>query len=99
MAARRIDDDDVLALRTRLLETFARCGHRILALPAVHRNLQLAPKLLELVDRRRALKVRGDEGGRLALLAEEQGELGGRRRLPRALQAREEDDARRAACE
>src|SRR5712692_5800976 len=91
-----IDDHRVATLRSGLLDTSARGRDRIGAVVAVDWDLDLAAELLELVDGGGALEVGGDERRRAALLAQEQSELGGGGRLPRALEADEEDDGRRA---
>ena len=83
----------------RALEPLARGGDRVGALLAEDRHLELAPELLELVDRRGPLEVGGDEPRLAALLAQEQRELGGGGRLPGALEAREQDHGRRPARE
>ena len=57
------------------------------------------PELLELLDGRRAGEVGGDERGRVAVLAEEQRQLGGGRRLAGALETGEQDHGRWAAGE
>ena len=94
--ARGVDDDDVAAVRLGALETLARRDDRVGRLRPVDRNLELAPELLELVDRSRTLQVRGDERrGLLLVLPQVERELGGRGRLARALQAAQEDDGRR----
>ena len=88
-----VDDDDVAALRLRLLDPVARDRDRVLRRAVeVDGDLDLLAELLELVDRGRPLEVGGDERRRLALLlAEEQRELGRGGRLPRALEAGEQD--------
>ena len=73
--------------------------HRIGALLGVDGDVDLLAELDELLDRRRALEVRGDERGAAALLAQQQRELRGRRRLAGALEAGEQDDRRRPTCE
>ncbi len=90
---RRVEDDDVAALLLRLLDAV---GDRLNGVrPREDGNLELLSELLELVDGGRALQVGGDEGRRMPFLAQEQRELGGRCRLPRALEAREQDHGRR----
>src|SRR5262249_51314556 len=56
-------------------------------------------ELDELVDRRRALQVGGDERRLPTLAGEQERELAGSGGLPRALQAREQDRGRRALRE
>src|SRR5581483_7811400 len=92
-----VDDDDVAALRARLLEALAGGRDGVVSLGRVDRDLDLAAELLELRDRRRSLQIGGDEGRRLSLLAQEERELAGGRRLARALEAREQDHRRRPA--
>ena len=77
------------------LDAVLRDLDRVLRVLAVDRDLDLAAELLELVDRGRALEVGGDERGLLAVLAQQQRELGGGRRLARALEAGEQDHRRR----
>ena len=81
----------------RALDPLARGRDRVGALLAEDRDLELAAELLELVDRGRALEVGGDEAGLAALLAQQQRELGGGRRLARALEAGEQDRPSAAA--
>ena len=59
-------------------------GDGVLRLLPVDGNLDLATRLLELVDGCRSLEVGRDERRLLALLAQEQGELRSRRRLARS---------------
>ena len=95
-----VDDEDVAPLRAGLVEALLRHLDRVLRRAVeVDRDLDLLAELLELVDRGRALEVGGHERRRLPFLAEEQRELGRRGRLPRALQAGEENDRRRTAGE
>ena len=82
---------------SRRLEPELRSLDRVGAIGRVDGNLDLLAELLELVDRRGSLEVACDEAGPLAVLPQEQRELGGGGRLARALQAREEDDGRRPA--
>src|SRR4029453_14639465 len=90
--ARGVDDEDVAALPTRLVEALLRDLGRVLRRAVeVDRNLDLLAELLELVDRGRPLEVRGDKRRRFPLLAQEQGELGCGGRLPRALETGEQD--------
>ena len=56
-----------------------------------HRDLDLLAELLELVDSRRAIDVRGDEQRRLVLLLQEQRQLTARGSLADALQTGHED--------
>ena len=74
-AAGGVEDDRVAAvgLRARQAVTHRRDG--IAPFLAVDRHLDLATELLELLDRRRALQVGGDERRLLAVLAQEQREL------------------------
>ncbi len=67
------------------------------AVEGEHGQLDLPAELLELVDGRRALEVARDEPWSLRLASEQEPELRGCRRLPRALQAGEEDHGGRAA--
>jgi hypothetical protein len=69
----------------------------VVGIRRVHGDLDLPSELLELVDRRRALQVARDERGPLALAPEHERQLGGGRRLARALQAREQDHRGRLA--
>ena len=82
------------SVRLRAREPVADRRDGVAALVAVHRHLDLFPELLELVDRGRALQVCRDERGLLAVLAEEQRELRGGRRLARPLQPGEQDHGR-----
>src|SRR2546423_92126 len=75
MPAGRVDNDHVVSGRAGTLETLPRGDNRVLRLLTVDRDLNLAAKLLQLVDRRRALEVGGHESGLLTLLAQEQREL------------------------
>ena len=97
-AAGGIDDDDVLARLGGLRDSVARDRDRVLR-AGVDGNLDLPAELLELLDRGRPLEVGRDQRGLLALLAQEERELGGSGRLARALKAREQDDGRRPAGE
>ena len=77
-------------------------GHRdrvFRVVPAVDRDLHLLSKLLELVDRRRALQIGGYERRGFAFAAQEERELGGCSRLTRALEARKQDHRRRPTGE
>ena len=65
--------------------------------PGEHRHARLAAEDAQLLDGGGALEVGGDEQRRAALGLEPGRELGRRRRLARALEAREQDDGRRAA--
>jgi hypothetical protein len=98
-AAGGVDDDDVERVLARPLDASARGHDRIGRVLAVDRHLDLAAELLELVDRRRALEVGGDEPGLPLLLAQEERELGRGGRLSRALEAGEQDHRRRAPAE
>ena len=66
---------------------------------AEDRDLQLAAELLELVDGGRTLQVGRDQARLATFLAQQETELRGRGRLPRALEAGEQDDGRRASRE
>ena len=90
-----IDDDDVATLRASLLDPDASRLYRVLALGARDGDLELPAELLELRHGRGPLKVGGDEKRRAAVLAQHQRELAGCRRLPRALEADEQDHRRR----
>src|SRR5205807_1335705 len=72
---------------------------RIGAVLAVHRNLDLAAELLELVDRRGTLEVRRHERRRSSFFAQQQRQLGRGSGLAGALQPGEEDHGRRAPRE
>ena len=92
-AAGGVEDDDVGTLISRALDP---CRHRLDRVRAGEDgHLDLAAQLLELLDSSRALEVGGDERRLVVLLAQEHGELGGRSRLPRALEAGEQDHGRR----
>ena len=93
----RVQDHDVEAFLARGFEAEPRRSDGILAVERVDRDLDLLAELLELVDRCGSLEVARDERGPLAVLPKEQGELCGRGRLARALQAREEDHRRRTS--
>jgi hypothetical protein len=99
VAARRIDDHGIGALLRRPLDALPRSLDGVLPLFRVDGDLDLAAELLELVDRGRALEVGRDECRRPPVLAEHQRQLGGRGRLPRALQPREQDHRRAALGE
>ena len=95
--AGRVDDDDVEPIAARLVEpVLGRC-YRIARSVAIDGDLDLPAELLELLDRRRALKVAGDERRSLPFLAQEERELRRRRRLPRPLESGEEDHGRRSS--
>ncbi len=64
---------------------------------AIHRQLDLLAELLELIDRRGALEVAGDERGALPVTAQKEAELRRGGRLARPLETGEEDHRRRAA--
>jgi hypothetical protein len=77
-----VDDHDVAAVGGRALEPLARGDDRVRRLGAVDGQLELPAELLELVDRRGALQVGGDEAGLLLLvLAQVERELRRRGRL------------------
>ena len=95
-AAGGVDDDDVAAGASGLLDAVGRGGDRIAAaLAAVHRHVDLAAERAQLLDGGGALEVGADEERLAALLLEPAGELGRVRRLARALEAGHEDDRRR----
>ena len=98
-AAGRVEDDGVGTVGREPLDAVADDAHGVGAVLAVHRDLDLPPELLELVDRRRSLQVGGDERRLPSLLAQEQRELRGGGRLAGALQPGEQDDRRRPAGE
>ena len=56
-----VEDDDVEAVLAGGLEPQPRRSDRVAPVERVHRQLDLLAELLELVDRRRALEVAGDE--------------------------------------
>src|SRR5262245_16647559 len=87
-AAGGVEDDRV---GVELFDPVADDRDRIAAVFAVHGNLDLLAELLELVDRRRALQVGGDEAGLPPFLPQQQRELRGGRRLARALEPGEQD--------
>ena len=90
-----VEDDDVLTGGLRRLDAVLHDLDRILRVLAVDGDLDLSAELLELVDRRGPLQVGGDERGLLPGLPEQKRELGGRRRLARALEAGHQDHGRR----
>ena len=93
-----VDDHDVTAVGRRAFEPVARRDDRVRGVGAIDGDLELAPQLLELVDRGRPLEVGGDQAGLLLLvLAKVERELGRGRRLAGALEAAEENDGGRSA--
>ena len=96
-STRGVEDHDVQAVRASRVEPLRRGRDGIGAVEGEHGQLDLPAELLELVDGRRALEVAGDEPWPLRLASEQEPELRGCRRLPRALQAGEEDHGGRAA--
>ena len=96
-AAGGVDDDDVVARLAGRVEPVLDDLDRILRVAAVDGDLDLAAELLELVDRGRPLQVGRDQRRLLPVLAQQQRELGGRRRLAGALEAGEQDHGRRLA--
>ena len=96
--ARRVDDDDVEAAVLRFGQRARRALDRIhLAGRVVHAHAGLFPDDRQLVNRRGASHVGRDEQRMPSLLRQPLPELGRRRRLARALQAQQHDDARRLA--
>ena len=93
--AGRVDDDDVETVRLRALEAFRRGPDGILRVRAIDGNRDLLAELLELVDRGGPLQVGRDEARLLALPPQVERELGGVRRLARALQPGHQDHGRR----
>src|SRR5438874_2513828 len=98
-AARRVEDDRVRTVRGKPLDTVAHDADGIGTVLAVHRHLDLAAKLLELVDRGGSLEVRRGERRCPSFLAQPQCELGRGGGLAGALQAGEQDHRRRAPGE
>jgi hypothetical protein len=92
--ARSVDDADVTAEPTGLLQAGLGTGHRIGGL-AEDRHAGLLAQDAQLLDRRRALQVGADEQRVAALLLPPQRELGRVGGLARALQARHEHDGGR----
>ena len=90
-----VEDHDVEPLGPRSVEALRGCSDRVGAIGREYRELDLLAELLELVDRRGTLEVARHEPGPLALAPEEQAELRGGGRLPRALQPGEQDHGRR----
>jgi len=76
---RGVEDHDILTRALRSLQSVLHDLDGIFRVAAVHRDLNLAAQLLELVDRSGPLQVGGNERRLLPLLAQEQGELRGRR--------------------
>ncbi len=95
MAAGRVHDHRVEPQVLRFLDRRARAMHRI-QVPGgvVHAQRSLAPEHGQLLDRGRAAHV-GRNQHRVTALARQPGsQLSGRGRLPRPLQAEQEDHAR-----
>src|SRR6266487_1675163 len=94
-AARRVDEDDVLRARPRVLDRVERDGRGVGAgLVLDELEADRLGVLLELLDRPRAERVRGSHDAGVALLLDVVRELGDRRRLPRAVHPDEHDDER-----
>ena len=91
-AARGVDDDGVETRFARAGDAAPRRLDGVLRVGPEDRDLNLRAELLELVDRGGTLQVGRDQPGLPALAAQVQRELGGGRRLARALQAGEQDD-------
>ena len=100
-AARRVDDEHVLAVLLGAVERPAGDVDRVaVGALLVDVDAHLAADLDELIDRGGAVHVAGGERHRRPVLVlEEAGELGGRRRLARALETRHDDHRRRARRE
>ena len=94
-APRRIDDDGVEPHRARVFDRLLRGFYGVLRALFKHFRARLAADDLQLVDRRGAVDVAGDEQRLFALLFEEHRELAAQRGLARALQAAHHDDRRR----
>ena len=93
--AGRVDDDDVEAEVGRFGDRALRARHRIeLARRIVHPHARFLRDDVQLLNRRRPLDVGRDEQRMPALLRQPLRQLPGRRRLARALQAEQQDDAR-----
>ena len=92
-AARGVDDHRVELRCARALDAAARRLDRVGRVGAEDRDADLEAELLELVDRRGALEVGRDEAGLAALRRAARARACGGRRLARALEAREQDDA------
>jgi hypothetical protein len=92
-----VDEEDVEVVMARVLERGARDRDRRVARARRNHSAPAWPRhRLELLDRRRPVDVGRDRQHLLlALLDQVLGELGGRRRLAGALQARHQDDRRR----
>ena len=95
-AARGVHDDRVAALERRRCRDRRDVARDARGVHRPHRNAELLAEGHELVDRRGAVDVGRDEQRLPALLAKHVRELRGRRRLARALQAREHHHRRRA---
>src|SRR5215218_7518397 len=100
LPARGVYDDEVVAavpgcFDAALGDLLRRRLHAL----GIHRHPELAPDLLELVYRRRAVRVAGDEIRTLAELPYEEGELASHRRFAVPVQSREHHDRRRPGGE
>ena len=89
-----VDDEDVAPESARLGHARRRHRNRVGRL-AEDIDSGLAAQHPKLLDGGRALEIGPDEQRVPPLLAEPPGQLGGSRRLPRSLQAGEQDDSRR----
>ena len=100
-AARRIEQENVGVLKLRTFERAARDIDRLLALnDRQGRDIDLGAQHLKLFLRRRTIDVeRGHQRLLAMLFADKAAELGGGRRLTRALQADHHDNDRRLCLE
>ena len=80
-------------------DAFANDPHRIARAALENGKIDLLAQRLQLVDRRRAIDVGGNQQRTPPLLLEAQGELSGLRRLSGSLQADQHDDRRRRVGE
>ena len=100
-AAGGVDDHDAVAraLRLRRCRAFAIFTTSCVVALGVHRDVELLPERLELVDGGGAVDVGGDEPRRASFGLELARELGGGGRLSGALQPDHHDDGRRDGAE
>ena len=93
---RRIDDHDIVDVRTRIFDRTSGNRHGIRALRhGKDGDAKLLAQHLELLDSRRSIDIGRNEQRFLSLLLERKAELSRRGRLARALKSRHHDDGRR----
>ncbi len=93
-----VQDDDAVTDLAGVLDGFgAQVGGHVR--PAEHRHVNLRAESLQLFCRRRSVGVGGHEQRPVPLSPQPAGQLGGHRRLARALQAHQHDHSRRLAAQ